>query len=279
MFTMLTTISWTCWLAPNSILVQQIGSGMRGLGVASVGIDWSTISSYLGSPLASPWFATANITVGFILVMYVITPIAYWFNMYNAKNFPIFSSKLFTGDGSVYNISTIVSSEFHLDRDAYGKNGSVHLSTFFAVTYGLGFAALSATVVHVILFHGRYYEYLHTPPHHVQILSEKSCKILLISFTLTPYALCREIWRQSKSAFGENKKIDIHTRLMRRYKSVPNWWFHVILVTNIALIIFICEYYKESLQLPWWGVLLACTIAIFFTLPIGIIAATTNQVS
>lgn len=241
MFTMLTTISWTCWLAPNSILVQQIGSGMRGLGVASVGIDWSTISSYLGSPLASPWFATANITVGFILVMYVITPIAYWFNMYNAKNFPIFSSKLFTGDGSVYNISTIVSSEFHLDRDAYGKNGSVHLSTFFAVTYGLGFAALSATVVHVILFHGR------------------------------------EIWRQSKSAFGENKKIDIHTRLMRRYKSVPNWWFHVILVTNIALIIFICEYYKESLQLPWWGVLLACTIAIFFTLPIGIIAATTNQ--
>jgi len=66
---------------------------------------------------------------------------------------------------------------------------------------------------------------------------------------------------------------------MRVYKSVPMWWFLVILVANIALIMFACEYYNESLQLPWWGVLLACAIAIFFTLPIGIITATTNQVN
>ena len=46
---------------------------------------------------------------------------------------------------------------------------------------------------------------------------------------------------------------------------------------NIALIIFACEFYKEALQLPWWGALLACAIAIFFTLPIGMIVATTNQ--
>jgi hypothetical protein len=66
---------------------------------------------------------------------------------------------------------------------------------------------------------------------------------------------------------------------MKVYKSVPMWWFLVILVANIALIIFACEYYNETLQLPWWGVLLACAIAIFFTLPIGVIAATTNQVN
>ncbi|KAJ1383096.1 Oligopeptide transporter, OPT superfamily [Sesbania bispinosa] len=241
LFSMLTSFSWLCWLAPKSILVQQLGSGLRGLGIAAFGFDWSTISSYLGSPLASPWFATANIAVGFVLIMYVMTPIAYWLNAYNAKNFPIFSSKLFMGNGSVYDISTIVDSKFHLDRDAYSKNGPIHLSTFFAMTYGLGFAALFCYNVHVLLFHGR------------------------------------EIWMQSKKAFGDSKKIDIHTRLMRRYKSVPMWWFHIILVGNIALIIFICEYYNESLQLPWWGVLLACAISIFFTLPIGIIAATTNQ--
>jgi len=145
-----------CWVAPKSILVQQLGSGLRGLGIAAFGFDWSTISSYLGSPLASPWFATANIAVGFFLVMYVMTPISYWFNAYNAKTFPIFSSKLFRGNGSLYDISTIVNSDFHLDRHAYSINGPVHLSTFFAMTYGLGFAALSATVVHVLLFHGRW---------------------------------------------------------------------------------------------------------------------------
>ena len=80
----------------------------------------------------------------------------------------------------------------------------------------------------------------------------------------------------SKSAFQE-KKIDVHTRLMRKYKQVPEWWFICILIANIALTIFACEYYIKQLQLPWWGVLLACTLAIFFTLPIGIITATTNQ--
>lgn len=155
MFQLLTSFSWICWLAPKSILVQQLGSGMKGLGIAALGFDWSTIASYLGSPLASPWFATANIAVGFLLIMYVMTPLCYWFDAYNAKTFPIFSSKLFMGNGSVYDIETIVNSDFHLDREAYAKKGPVHLSTFFAMTYGLGFAALTATIMHVLLFHGR----------------------------------------------------------------------------------------------------------------------------
>lgn len=87
----------------------------------------------------------------------------------------------------------------------------------------------------------------------------------------------REIWEQSKSSFKE-KKMDIHTKLMQKYNQVPEWWFIVILVANIALTIFTCEYYNDQLQLPWWGVLLACAIAIVFTLPIGIITAITNQV-
>lgn len=71
--------------------------------------------------------------------------------------------------------------------------------------------------------------------------------------------------------------MDIHTKLMKKYKSVPSWWFLIILAVNIAVVIITCEYY-ETLQLRWWGVLLACAIALFFTLPIGIIYATTNQV-
>ena len=93
------------------------------------------------------------------------------------------------------------------------------------------------------------------------------------------YITFREILNQSKSAFGGKRKIDIHTKLMRAYKQVPTWWFIVILVLNIGLSLFACQYYNISLQLPWWGLLLACFIAFFFTLPIGIICATTNQVN
>ena len=96
LFQMLTSLSWICWVFPSSVLAQQLGSGLRGLGVGAIGLDWSSISSYLGSPLASPWFATVNVGVGFFIVMYIITPIAYWFNFYKAQNFPIFSDGLFT---------------------------------------------------------------------------------------------------------------------------------------------------------------------------------------
>ncbi|KAI3457971.1 hypothetical protein Pfo_014634 [Paulownia fortunei] len=240
-FQMLTSFSWICWLAPKSVLVQQLGSGLKGMGIGSLGFDWSTISSYLGSPLASPWFASANVAVGFFLVMYAMIPLGYWFNLYNAKNFPLYSANLFQLDGSKYNTSAIINSNFNLDKAAYTKSGPLYLSTMFALTYGLGFATLSATLVHVLLFNGR------------------------------------DLWKQTKNAFKTNKKMDVHTRLMKAYKQVPLWWFLVILVVNIAVVLLACAHYKSSLQLPWWGVLLACAIALLYTLPIGIITATTNQ--
>ncbi|XP_060961180.1 oligopeptide transporter 7-like [Cannabis sativa] len=240
LFSRLTSLSWFCWIFPASILAHQLGSGLRGLGIGALGFDWSSIASYLGSPLASPWFATANVAVGFGLVLYVIVPIAYWLNFYKAKTFPIFSDGLFTSTGQRYNVSAITDSKFHLDMDAYERQGPLHMSTLFAITYGFNFACLTATIAHVFLFHGR------------------------------------QIWELSKSAFQE-KKVDVHTRLMRKYKQVPEWWFMCILFANIAATIYICQYYNDQLQLKWWGVLLACGIAFFFTLPIGVIKATTNQ--
>lgn len=91
------------------------------------------------------------------------------------------------------------------------------------------------------------------------------------------YCVCRDILQLSKAAF-KVQQVDVHTRLMRRYKQVPQWWFLGILFITISVAIAACQIYNEQLQLPWWGVAVACMIAFFFTLPIGIIRATTNQV-
>ncbi|GMP27129.1 hypothetical protein CsSME_00003260 [Camellia sinensis var. sinensis] len=214
LFPMSTAFSWLCLLFPNSVLAHQLGSGLRGLGIGAFGLDWSSISAYLGSPLSSPWFATANIAVGFVFFMYVLTPIAYWCNLFSAKTFPIFSDGLFTSTGQDYNITAIIDPNFHIDMEGYEREG--------------------------------------------------------------PLCCGSELWQQSKSAFQE-KKMDVHTKLMRKYKQVPEWWFSCILLMNIASTIFIFEYYNDQLQLKWWGVLLACGLALFFTLPIGVITATTNQ--
>ncbi|KAM0881697.1 hypothetical protein ACQ4PT_032793 [Festuca glaucescens] len=153
LFPTLTAISWVCWVYPKSITMQQIGSGLNGLGVGALTLDWSVVASFLGSPLVSPFFATANVFVGYIVFVYGMLPISYWvLNLYNAGTFPLFSNDLYTGSGQLYNISAIVNDKFEIDMDAYAQQGKIHLSLFFAVSYGLGFATIAATLSHVILF-------------------------------------------------------------------------------------------------------------------------------
>lgn len=156
LFPTITSISWVCWAWPKSVTAQQLGSGMNGLGIGAFTLDWSTVASYLFSPLITPFFAIVNIFVGYLLILYVVMPVAYWgFNLYNAKTFPIFSSDLFTAAGQPYDINAIVNNKFEIDMTAYGKQGRINLSLFFAITYGLGFATIAATLTHVALFYGR----------------------------------------------------------------------------------------------------------------------------
>jgi OPT oligopeptide transporter protein len=157
LFPTLTSISWICWIFSHSVTAQQLGSGMQGLGLGAFTLDWSAVSSFLSSPLISPFFAIANIFVGFALFMYVIIPVSYWgMDLYGAKTFPLFSSHLFAGNGSSYDITSIVNDKFELDIGAYENQGKIHLSTFFALSYGLSFATIAATLTHIALFYGRY---------------------------------------------------------------------------------------------------------------------------
>ncbi|KAJ1410818.1 Tetrapeptide transporter, OPT1/isp4 [Sesbania bispinosa] len=244
-FQAITTISFVCLIWKNSITAQQIGSGMRGLGIGSFGLDWNTVAGFLGSPLAVPGFAIINILVGFVLFIYVLVPIAYWNNLYDAKKFPIISSKTFDSTGAKYNVSSILNTEtFDIDLDSYNNYSKLYLSITFAFDYGLSFATLTATISHVVLFHG---------------------KTIL------------QMWKKTTAAL-KGQGGDVHTRIMKKnYEQVPEWWFVTILVIMVIMALISCEGFGKQLQLPWWGVLLSLVIALVFTLPIGVIQATTNM--
>ncbi|XP_022772273.1 oligopeptide transporter 2-like [Durio zibethinus] len=240
LFPTLSAISLVCWAFPKSVTAQQIGSGMRGIGIGSFALDWSVIASFLGSPLVTPLFALVNIFVGFALFMYIILPIAYWgVNLYNAHNFPIFSSHLYNYKGELYNVSGIVNDKFEIEMPAYEQQGRVNLSVFFSLTYGIGFAAIVSTLSHVAVFNGK------------------------------------EICTQLQASF-EGKE-DIHTKLMKKYENIPNWWFYLLLVLTLLLSLALCIFLKHEIQMPWWGLIFAAGIALVFTLPVSIITATTNQ--
>ncbi|GLJ16555.1 hypothetical protein SUGI_0283280 [Cryptomeria japonica] len=239
-FPSISTISIACWIWKDSVTAQQIGSGLYGLGIGSFALDWATVAGFLGSPLATPWFAIANTMVGFILIVYVLLPITYWTNVYNAQKFPFISTNVFSDDGQPYNTSRVLKSDFTFDKDAYNQYSNLNMSGFFAISYGLSFATLAATVSHVLLFYGK------------------------------------SIWQQAKAAMTD-RRMDVHTRLMKtNYKSVPQYWFLILLAVSMALALGACEGYNDDLQLRYWGLFLASGIAFVFTLPIGVIQATTN---
>ncbi|GER53541.1 oligopeptide transporter [Striga asiatica] len=240
LFPTLSSISILCLAFPKSVRAQQIGSGMRGLGIFSMTLDWSVVASYLGSPLVSPFFAIVNVFVGYAAVVYLIMPVAYWgLNLYSAKTFPIFSSHLFNRNGGTYDVSSIVNDKFEIDLPAYEKQGRINLSVFFALTYGLNFAAVMATLTHVAFFNGK------------------------------------EIWGRFRASY--KSKTDIHTRLMRKYEDIPGWWFYGMLAITLVVSLALCIFMRKEVQLPWWGLLFAAALALAFTLPISVITATTNQ--
>lgn len=87
------------------------------------------------------------------------------------------------------------------------------------------------------------------------------------------------MWKKTTSALREKGFGDVHTRLMKKnYEQVPEWWFVSILALMVVVALITCEGFGKQLQLPWWGVLLSLVIALVFTLPIGVIQATTNMV-
>lgn len=92
--------------------------------------------------------------------------------------------------------------------------------------------------------------------------------------------MCRTIWTLwSKAKSNLHGKLDVHTKLMKKnYDSVPEWWFIIILALVFCVSLYALEGFNKQLQLPWWGLIMACVMAFLFTLPVGVIQATTNQV-
>lgn len=226
-------ISWICWINPDNIVLSQL-TGSNGLGIGTIALDWSAASYYV-QPLVTPWFAQVNILVGFILIAWVMVPWAYYTDLWKSKNYPILSPDLFRENGSAYDKGEILTDNV-LDEIKYANYGPVRMDSFFALTYGVGFAGLMATVVHVILYNGQ------------------------------------EMVARWKSARSENE--DIHSRLMRVYPEVPDWWYIFLFVISLALSLVTCIVWEF---MPWWAVLLAMAIAMFFVLPVGIVQAVTNQ--
>ncbi|KIY53558.1 small oligopeptide transporter [Fistulina hepatica ATCC 64428] len=177
-FQALSYFSWVCWIAPDNVPVNQMFGYRSGLGMSIVTFDWLQVR-FSGSPLVFPWWAEANIFAGFISFFWILTPILYYTNAWNSKYMPISSLTSFDNTGARYNVSRILNDDTTFNATAYAQYSPLFLSTTFAISYGLSFASITATLMHALLY------------------------------------FRKQIWTQARRSMNEQP--DIHARLMSRY--------------------------------------------------------------
>ncbi|KAL1980072.1 hypothetical protein VTN96DRAFT_4691 [Rasamsonia emersonii] len=220
----LSIFSFITWIKPNSIVLNQLFGGFTGLSLLPIIFDWTYISNYLNDPLLAPVHALVNTMIG--LIVFVIIPaigIVYSGALWS-DYLPVNTSTTYDNTQKTYNVSRILGPNFTFDLEKYKKYSPMFLAPTFALNYGLGFAALMASIVHVSLSHGK------------------------------------EVWNRWKN--GKNDAPDIHMKLMLKYRECPQWWYGALFVISMALGLSAVLGYPS--QLPWWGFFVSIIIALIF---------------
>ena len=183
-----------------------------------------------------PWHAIANTLIGVVLFFMLTTIGIHYSGMWYSEFLPISDSNSYDNTQNLYNVSKILTPNFELDLAAYEAYSPLFLSTTFALTYGLSFATILALISHTAIFHGQ------------------------------------EIWTRTKLSLEEEP--DIHTKMMRKYRDVPGWWFGVAFLCVLG--ISLASVLAYPTHLTWWAFFISLLISLVFSVPIGMIQAITN---
>ncbi|KAJ7896012.1 glutathione transporter [Mycena olivaceomarginata] len=187
LFTALSIFNWVCWLAPTNVTINALFGASSGLGFSIISFDWAMIS-FIGSPLATPWWSTMNTIGSVVFFFWILTPIIYFKNIFFTSFLPLSSFFVFDNTGAPYNTSaTVVDGVF--DAAAYEAYSPVFLTSAMAMGYFVAFISFTTERdVHSRLMQA----YPEVPAYWYQLIGVVSTILILIAVNLFPTGL--PIW-------------------------------------------------------------------------------------
>ncbi|PLB50379.1 OPT oligopeptide transporter [Aspergillus steynii IBT 23096] len=243
-FGALSLFNWLAWIAPTNYNLTAISGIKKGLGFNPLPtFDWNIVT-HVADPLIVPFHVTINTFFGVLLGGIVIIGI-YWTNAYHTGYLPINTNGMFNHFGKSYNVSMILDDRGWLDESKYQQYSPVYLAASSLNMYFFFFALYAATVSYAFLYH-----------RHDIVLGFKS--------------LARSFRGRQTDDFK-----DVHSRLMSVYREVPEWWYMILNVFAIALGVGAVAAWPTftSVGVVFFGI----ALALIFTIPTGIISATTGM--
>ncbi|KAF5006554.1 hypothetical protein FDECE_7080 [Fusarium decemcellulare] len=240
----LSLFNWLAWISPDNFTLTAITGVKKGLGFNPLPtFDWN-IATYNVDPLLVPFHVTFNMFLGTLLGGIAIIGL-YWLNTYYTGYLPINTNTMFDHTGSKYNVSSILDENGLLDEAKYQAYSPVYIAASSVTYYMFFFAVYSAVISYAALYHWN---------------------DIKLGF--------RSLWESLKKNGRINEFKDVHTKLMESYREVPEWWYLILNVVGIALGIASVAGWPTNTSVG--TVFFGIALAILFTIPTGIIFATTG---
>jgi OPT family oligopeptide transporter len=248
----LTGVSVFCLANRNSLFFTHLfggSNGNEGLGLLSLSFDWQYIAGS-ANPMWFPLQTLFNNFIGYILCIVCFMGV-YYGNVWRSKDFPFLSQLLFTANsnGTFYdqfNQTTILNQQGEVDQQLLAAQGLPFFTGTF-VTYVLSTnLAITATFVHLLLWN---YDDIKSAWSFASPSKLKS--------SLNPRTWNLRPWQSTPAV--AHKETDPHYQLMLRYNDAPNWWYGFVLTLSILLGLISISLAESTL--PWWGFLIACSLA------------------
>ncbi|EGN99901.1 hypothetical protein SERLA73DRAFT_106779 [Serpula lacrymans var. lacrymans S7.3] len=264
-FPLLTGFSIFCLAAPNNPAFSRLfggTNGNEGLGLLSICFDWQYISGGV-NPMTIPLKAQVSNFIGYILCMVVFMAV-YYKNIWKAQDFPFLSQLLFNEDGSQYNQSLILNSNYEVDPALLAQQGLPYYSSTWVISLLTTNLGMAATFTHLLLWNSADMK-----------ASWSWCTKDNIKAWWSTFSW--KFWQNDGMRNQEdinNQDLDPHYVEMLKYPDAPNSWYFVTFI--ISVIIALVVIYKTNSTLPWWGFVVAVILSVISILFFGALYAITG---
>ncbi|KAK7203707.1 OPT oligopeptide transporter protein-domain-containing protein [Myxozyma melibiosi] len=244
LFKALSCFNWMTWIAPQNKNLAIITGSYIGLGFNPIStFDWSVINYTV--PLTVPFFSLVNRYVGMVLGAFIMIAF-YWTNYKWTAYMPINSATLYDNMGKTYNTSR-VSSNLLLDEEAYLNYSPPYISAGNLLMNGGYFVLYVFAFTYVLFTEHR--------------LLWKALKNMWFAI--------RHPRRSTMAEFN-----DPHTRMMRSYKEVPDWWYYAVLILSFVFGVIAVEHWPTNT--PIYGVVVILLLSIALLIPSTLVYSITG---
>lgn len=250
LFQGLSTFSWMTWISPKNFDLAMVTGSTSGLGLNPIPtFDWNIID--YNYSLSIPFFSQLNQYIGTFIGFFVVLGL-YYSNYKWTGYLPMNSNDIFTNTGDSYAVQEILDSNSKLVESKYQAYSPPFYTAGNLLVYGGIFAQYPFAFAYVFF---------------------TEWKAISRCFKQIYYQMksFRSIGNKTTTYDGFD---DPQTRLMKKYKDVPDWWFLVVLVVALVMGILCIKLYPT--QTPVWGRFYILAFNFLFLIPICFIFSTTG---